>query len=116
MSNTGERIVDARESVYGDKVESYRRIAEVWSGILGHHINATDVVLCMIGLKAVRAQVTPDYSDNSNDIEGYLGIFRSIVGDSMIDAQLTSEYLEKKQGPCTGAGCTQDGVHSRRCL
>jgi pyruvate-formate lyase-activating enzyme len=68
----------------------------VWSGILGHHVNAVDVPLCLMGMKLVRTQVTPDYSDNSDDIEGYLDIFRQLVGEDMVHARLTSEYLEKK--------------------
>lgn len=93
--NLGE-VIDARVAIYGDVVESWTRIAQVWSGILGVHINATDAALCMIGLKAVRSQYTPDYSDNSDDIEGYLDIFRKIVGPDMVHAKLTSEYIEKK--------------------
>jgi hypothetical protein len=54
------------------------------------------VPLFMMGLKLVRTAQCPDYSDNSDDIEGWLGIFRQVIGDDMIEARLVSEYLEKK--------------------
>lgn len=91
-------VIDGRNSVYGEPVETFARIAQVWSGILGHTINATDVPLCLIGLKIIRTVEAPDYSDNSDDIEGYLDIFRKIVGDDMIHARSVKEYLEKRGG------------------
>ena len=51
----------------------------------------------MMGLKLVRTQNAPDYSDNSDDIEGFLDIFRAIVGDDMVHARTVSQYLEIKQ-------------------
>ena len=93
-----EEVVDGRTSVYGDPTETFARIAQVWSGILGHTINATDVPLCLIGLKLIRTVEAPDYSDNSDDIEGYLDIFRKIVGEDMIQARSVAEYLEKRDG------------------
>lgn len=89
-------LIDGRVSVYGNPIDTYTRIAEVWSGILDHSVTATDVALCMIGMKLVRTQVTPDYSDNSDDVEGYLDIFRKVVGDDMVQARTVSEYLEKR--------------------
>ena len=93
-----EEVVDGRNSVYGNPVETFSRIAEVWSGILGHTVNATDVPLCLMGMKIIRTTQAPDYSDNSDDIEGYLDIFRKIVGDDMVHARSVKEYLEKRGG------------------
>ena len=98
VPSAGEELVEGRRGVYGDPTETFPRIAQVWSGILGHEVSATDVPLMLIGLKAVRTQVCPDYSDNSDDIEGFLDIFRELVGPDMIQARLVSEYLEKKRG------------------
>ena len=95
--NLGE-VIDRRVQVYGDPVLTYTRIAQVWSGILGHEVQATDVSLMMMGLKMVRAQVMPDYSDNSDDIDGYLDIFRQVVGEDMIHARTVNEFIEKKWG------------------
>lgn len=94
---TGE-VIDGRVGVYGDPVATFPRIAEVWSGILGHPVSATDVPLMLAGMKLVRAQVTPDYSDNPDDVEGYIDIFRKVVGPDMIHARSVKEYLEKRDG------------------
>lgn len=86
---------DRRMAVYGNPIETFPRIAEVWSGITGHTVNAVDVPLMLMGMKLVRTQVTPNYSDNSDDVEGYLDIFRQLVGDDMIAARSVLEYLEQ---------------------
>lgn len=92
-----DEVIDGRRQVYGEPTDTFPRIAQVWSGITGHPISATDVPLMLIGLKTVRTQVCPDYSDNSDDIEGFLAIFRELIGKDMVHARLVSEYLEKKQ-------------------
>lgn len=91
-----DEVVDRRRGVYGEVVPSFARVAEVWSGIIGHHINPSDVPLMMIGLKLVRTQITPDYSDNSDDVDGYLKIFREIIGEDMVHARTVDQYLEAK--------------------
>lgn len=90
-------VIDQRVQVYGNPVETFARIAEVWSGILGVTVDATDVPLCLIGMKLVRTTQAPDYSDNSDDVEGYLDIFRQLVGEDMIHARSVKEYVELKQ-------------------
>ena len=89
-------VIDGRRSVYGNPEEVFPRHAQVWSAILGVPVTAEQVALCLIGYKLVRTADAPDYSDNSDDIEGYLDIFRNIVGDRMIPARSVSEYMEKK--------------------
>lgn len=98
MTDVVEEVIDRRVQVYGEPIENWTRIAQVWSGILGHEIQPVEAALCMIGLKLVRTQYAPDYSDNSDDVEGYLDIVRKIVGEDMIDARSVSEYIEKKWG------------------
>ena len=89
-------VIDGRRSVYGNPEEVFPRHAQVWSAIIGAPVTAEQVALCLIGYKLIRTADTPDYSDNSDDIEGYLDIFRKIVGDRMISARSVSEYMEKK--------------------
>ena len=96
LASVTSEVVDGRVSVYGDPVEGFARIALVWSGILGVEVQPAQVPLMMLGMKAVRASVTPDYSDNSDDIEGYLDIFRKVVGEDMVHARSVSEYLAKR--------------------
>ena len=90
-------VIDGRRSVYGNPEEVFPRHAQVWSAIIGTPVTAEQVALCLIGYKLIRTADTPDYSDNSDDIEGYLDIFRKIVGDDMVHARSVSEYLEKKK-------------------
>ena len=97
-------VIDGRREVYGDPREMFPRVAEVWSGILGTWVNAVDVPLMLIGYKLVRTAHAPNYSDNSDDIEGYLDIFRELVGKDMIHARSVEEYLEKKQVFCPRHG------------
>lgn len=93
QSNTVTEVIDGRVDVYGDPVEGMVRTAQIWSGILGHEVQPADVPLMLIGYKLMRAQRTPDYSDNSDDVEGYLDIFRKVVGDDMVVARSVSDYL-----------------------
>ena len=98
-NETLTEVIDGRRGVYGEPRENFGRVAQVWSGIAGADITAEMVPLMLIGYKAVRAAITPDYSDNSDDIEGYLDIFREIVGDDMVHARSVTEYLQKKEQP-----------------
>ena len=93
--NLGE-VIDRRVQVYGDPRETFVRVAEIWSGILGHHVNPVDVPLMMIGYKLLRAAVSPDYSDNIDDVDGYADIFRTLVGDDMIQARSVNDYIAQK--------------------
>ena len=97
MSETVQEVVHDRVSVYGDVTESFVRVAQIWSGILGKEIQPWEVPLCMAGLKLVRTSYAPDYSDNSDDAEGYLDIFKQIIGDDMIEARSVKEYQRLKE-------------------
>lgn len=89
-------VIDERIKIYGDPEVTFPQIALVWSGILGHHVNPTDVPLMLMGMKIVRTAQTPTYSDNSDDIEGYLDIFRKLVGEDMIPARTIDQYVTKR--------------------
>lgn len=91
-----DEMIDRRVQVYGNPVETFERIAQVWSGILGHPVQSVEVPLMMAGMKMVRAQVMPDYSDNSDDIDGYMDIFRQLVGDDMINARTVADFIAQK--------------------
>jgi hypothetical protein len=89
-------VIDQRVAVYGNPVDTFARVAQIWSGILDTEVSAHDVALCMMGYKILRTQVCPDYSDNSDDIAGYLDIFQQIVGDDMVHARSVPEYVKAK--------------------
>lgn len=95
--NEAQDLLDSRLAVYGERVKNMTDVAKVFSGILGVEVRPDQVPLLMIGYKTVRASGTPDYEDNIKDIEGYALMFREIIGDDMISAVNTDEYVEKKQ-------------------
>ena len=92
-----ERFINERSRVYGEPVNCWSRVAQVWSAILDHEVTAAQAALCMVGLKAVRTAITPDYSDNFTDIGGYAEIYRRIIGDDMVEASTVDEYLRKRE-------------------
>jgi hypothetical protein len=91
-----DELIVGRESVYGEPVQGMSDIAKVWSGILGYEVEPVQVALCFAGAKLVRASQTPDYSDNMDDVVGYLDIARKVVGEEMIVARSVDDYLQQK--------------------
>ena len=97
QSDTVTEVIDGREGVYGDPVEGMRRTAQIWSGILGTEVTPAQVPLMLMGYKLMRASVCPEYSDNTDDLEGYLDITRKVVGVDMIHARTVSEFIEQRE-------------------
>lgn len=90
-------LIDERVKVYGDPKVTFPQIAQAWSAVLGFEVLPYQVPLCLIAMKLVRTSQTPDYSDNSDDVEGYLDIFRKVIGEDMIHARTVDEYVLQKQ-------------------
>jgi hypothetical protein len=68
-----EKIVNGdRRKDYGGPLESFTKIAALWSPILGVDITPDQVALCMIGLKIARA-TNGMQRDSLVDIAGYAG-------------------------------------------
>ena len=95
-NNEAQELLDSRVSVYGERVKNMENVAKVFSGILGIEVRPDQVTLLMMGYKLVRASGTPDYEDNIKDVEGYALMFREIIGDDMIAAVNTDEYIAEK--------------------
>jgi hypothetical protein len=89
-------LIASRQAVYGDPVNTFTRMAAMWSAIIDHEIQPWEVPMMMIAMKMIRTTQAPDYSDNSDDVEGYLDIFRTLIGEDMVHARSVSEYVEKK--------------------
>jgi hypothetical protein len=91
-------VIDGRRGVYGEPTNTFPRIAAMWDAIVdGQPIQGWHVPLMMIAAKMIRTVEAPDYSDNSDDIEGFLAIFRELIGEDMIHARSVVEYLELKE-------------------
>ena len=95
-SSTVNEVVDGRRDVYGEPTDTFARMAQMVSGLLGHEVHAWQIPLILIILKMVRTNQCPTYSDNSDDIEGYLAIFRELIGEDMVHARSVDEYLRAK--------------------
>lgn len=91
-----DEVIDGRRGVYGQPTDTYPRIAQMWSAMLGHEVRAWEVPLLFMAAKMIRTEMAPDYSDNSDDIEGYLAIFRELIGPDMIHARSVGEYLAEQ--------------------
>lgn len=75
-------INGARRKSYGNADESFRKVAAMWSAIVGEEITARQVCLCMIALKVCRESHRPS-RDNAVDICGYAGLLEQLQ-DSII--------------------------------
>lgn len=74
MSNVLERandIVQQRDQSYGHPYEGFKRIAMIWSAILGIDVRPDQVAKCMIGVKLSRLSETFDHQDSVDDMAGY---------------------------------------------
>ena len=92
-------LLDGRRETYGNTVENAERVARMWNGYLGIDIiTPADMMMMMALYKAYRFKVTPDYSDNINDVLGYAEIVRTVQRETggLIDAETVKEYLAKK--------------------
>ena len=63
-----------REQAYGDCVDTHRKIASMWSLILGEPIGAEEVALCMAAVKIIRACSDIKNADHFIDGAAYLAI------------------------------------------
>lgn len=69
-----------RRDSYGDPIESFSRIATMWSEILKVDVDPTSVAMCMIALKMCR-EIHEHGEDNLVDICGYAALISNMCGD-----------------------------------
>ena len=67
-----------REKVYDDPNANFRRIAGIWTQILGRPITLQEVALCLIGLKLARLAHSPKHRDSVVDVAGYAACLERI--------------------------------------
>ena len=80
MADNVGALLEQRGNQWGDAVGTHVRIAQVWSGILGHEVQPVQVALMMEGLKLVRASINPSDPDSFDDAQGYSRIGELIAG------------------------------------
>lgn len=97
---TTDELLESRREVYGDRVQNMERTAALWSALLGIKIHDWQVPLMMSAYKMFRTFETPDYSDNSDDIDGWKEMFVEVMNANhggIIQARTVEEYQNKKQ-------------------
>jgi hypothetical protein len=80
-----EKVLKDREFYYGDAGESFHKVAELWSSILGVELEAPDVMMCMIALKLCR-EINNPKKDNVIDMIGYLKLYSDEVDHDSFEA------------------------------
>lgn len=95
MSLPRERLLDAAKSLisgdradaYGDAHKNFSAIADLWTAYLGRSenpvIDAHDVAVMMILLKAVRLANNRRHWDSWLDIAGYAGLGAELVNEDV---------------------------------
>lgn len=79
MLAEAHRIIHGqRQKDYGSPLESFNRIADMWSAYLGRTVTAEDVANMMILLKVSRAS-NGYHRDHYVDIAGYVGCVDIII-------------------------------------
>lgn len=78
-----------RRDDYGGPLESFTRVAELWTPILGWDITAEQVALCLIQLKVAR-YVNGAQRDSLVDIAGYAGCLELIEREREMQAPFTT--------------------------
>lgn len=72
-------VLNSRGQHYGNVYENHKRIAEIWSIILGFKVTEEQVLLMMIGLKVARLIQTPNHQDSIIDTAGYAAALSELI-------------------------------------
>jgi Domain of unknown function (DUF6378) len=77
LSEAIRLTMNDRNESYDDPLRNHTRIAKIWSVILGVEIDATQVALCMAGLKLARLAYKYD-NDSFIDLCAYAAIANEV--------------------------------------
>lgn len=101
-----DALLESRRAMYGDRVTNMERVAQLWSALLNHTIEDWQVPLLMSAYKMLRTFETPDYSDNSDDIDGWKQMFVEVMEANhggIVQARTVEEYHRLKEEAQTPA-------------
>jgi hypothetical protein len=87
-------VLNSRGQHYGNVYENHKRIAEIWSIILGIKILTEQVPLMMVGLKVARLIETPDHQDSIIDLAGYAATLSECVEEKKKNQNQTKSQPE----------------------
>jgi hypothetical protein len=114
MTDAINALLEERGKQYGDAVEQYARVAQVWSGIIGHEVTALQAALCMVGLKVVRAEMAPDHQDSFDDAQGYVRLSEKIAAPT--PTHVVGVHNHPPYRPVCNERITPEGVRRGACL
>ena len=77
-SQEAHELLLAREEVYGDMVDSWRRIAEEVSRRTGGYVSAETALWVLIEMKLERFRHSSENADHLRDAVGYLAILSKV--------------------------------------
>lgn len=83
LEEAGSLIYGDRQQEYGNARDNFSHIAHLWQPIIGKHISAEAVALCLLQLKVARAindvrNSNPIKRDTIVDLAGYAGCIEKI--------------------------------------
>ena len=84
-------VLNSRGQHYGNVYENHKRIAEIWSIILGFKVTEEQVLLMMIGLKVARLIQTPNHQDSIIDTAGYAAALSELIEEKKNQDQTKSQ-------------------------
>ena len=107
-----ERIINGeRRESYGGALESFDRIAQLWTPVLCVTVTAEQVALCMIQLKVAR-YMNGQQRDSIVDIAGYAGCLEKIANERTPDAEdapIVSIVSDKSHDDVTNTAAPDTG-------
>ena len=87
---TVEQLLNDRGADYDAPLPNHRRIAAIWTAILGHEVTAHQAALCMVGVKLAR-EAYKHKADNCDDGEAYFRI-ANIIAEAELNPRNDSIY------------------------
>jgi hypothetical protein len=84
LLTTAADVIADRQAKYGSPLEDMRRIAQMWSAILGVAVKPEQVPLCMEAVKISRA-VNAYQPDNAVDGCGYWQVYESCMTEQFAE-------------------------------
>lgn len=86
-------ITGDRQHDYGHPLDDFSRTALIWSAILGTHVDAEQVALCLVGVKISR-EVNHPKRDNAVDGAGYFGTLQMVKEERARRAAERRRHIE----------------------
>ncbi len=74
LAQADKLISRDRAETYGDALESFGRVAQIWTALKSVEFTSYDVALFMASLKPIRATDNPAHTDSLTDLIGYAAL------------------------------------------